>query len=49
VKLNGTYHLVVYADLLLGSVHTIRKITEDLVVASNEIGLEGNVNAEKTS
>jgi hypothetical protein len=38
-----------YADdvnILGGSVHTIQRNTEALVVASNEIGLE--VNAEKT-
>jgi hypothetical protein len=50
VKLHFTYQLVVSAaDVLVGSVHTIRKNTEDLVVASNEISLEINVNAEKTS
>ena len=49
VKLSGTYQLVVYAyDVLVGSVHTIQKNTGAIVVASNEIGLEVDVNAEKT-
>ena len=49
LKLNGTHQLLVYADdanILRGSVHTIKKNTETLVVASKEIGLE--VNADKT-
>jgi hypothetical protein len=49
LKLNGTHELLVYADyvnILGGSIHTIRKNTEALVIASKEIGLE--VNAEKT-
>jgi hypothetical protein len=50
LKLNGTHQLLVYADdnvnILGGSMHTVRKDTEALVVASEEIGLE--VNAEKT-
>jgi len=40
---------LVYADdghLLDGSIHTIKKNTDALVVASKESGLEGN--AEKT-
>jgi hypothetical protein len=48
-KLNGTHQLLVYADdvtMLGGNIHTIRKNTEALAVASMEIGLE--VNAEKT-
>jgi len=48
-KLNGTYQLLVYADdvtILGGSIHTIEKNAEALVVASKEIGLE--VNADKT-
>jgi hypothetical protein len=43
--LHGTHQLLVYADdvnKLGGSVHTIMKNTETLVVASNEIGLEAN-------
>jgi hypothetical protein len=49
LKLNGTHQFVVYADdvnKLGGSVNAIRKNTEALVVASEEIGLE--VNGEKT-
>ena len=47
--LNGAHKLLVYADdvnMLDGSVHTIKKNTESLVVASKETGLE--VNAGKT-
>jgi sorting nexin-29 len=49
LKLNGTHQLLVYADdvnILGGSVHSIKKNAEDLIIASKEIGLE--VNAEKT-
>jgi hypothetical protein len=49
LKLNGTHQLLVYADddnILGGSIHTIRKNTEALVIAITEIGLEAN--AEKT-
>jgi len=49
LKLNGTHKVLVYADdviILGGSVHTVKKSTEALVVASKEIGL--NVNADKT-
>jgi len=48
LKLNGTHQLLVYADdvnILGGSVHTIKKNAEALVVASKETGLE--VNADK--
>jgi hypothetical protein len=48
-KLNGTHQLLVYADdinTLSGSIHSIQKNAEDLVVANEEIGLE--VNAKKT-
>jgi hypothetical protein len=48
-KLNGTHQLLVYADgnnILGGSIHSVKKSAEDLVVASKENGLE--VNAEKT-
>jgi hypothetical protein len=49
LKLNGTHQLLVYADdvnILGGSIHTIRKNTQALQIASKEIGL--GVNAEKT-
>jgi len=49
LKLNGTHQLLAYADdvnILGGSVHTIEKNTEALVVAGKETGLE--VNADKT-
>jgi hypothetical protein len=44
-----THQLLVYVDdvyILSGSIHTIKKNTEALVITSKEIGLE--VNAEKT-
>jgi hypothetical protein len=49
LKLNGTRQLPVYADdvnILGGSIHTITKNAEALVVARKETGLE--VNADKT-
>jgi hypothetical protein len=49
LKLNGTHQLLVYAadvNVLVGSIQTIRKNTEALVITGKEIGLE--VNAEKT-
>jgi hypothetical protein len=49
LKLNDTHQLFVNADdvnILGGSIHTVRKNTETLVIASEEIGVE--VNAEKT-
>jgi hypothetical protein len=49
LKLNAAHQFLVYADdanILGGSIHTIKKNTEALVVASKEIILE--VNAEKT-
>ena len=49
LKLNGTHQLLVYAfDVIIlgGSVYTIKKITEALVVANKEIGLE--VNSDNT-
>ena len=50
LKLNVTHQLLVYVDdtnTLGGSVLTIKKNTEALVVASKEIGIE--VNADKFS
>ena len=49
-KPNSTHQLLVYADdfnILGGNVHTIKKNTETLIVASKEIGLE--VNDDKTT
>jgi len=49
LKLNGTHQLLVYADdvnVLGGSVHTVKKNTEALIVSSKETGL--GVNADKT-
>ena len=49
LKLNGTHQLLFYADdvnILGGSVHTVKKKTEILVVAIKDIGLE--VNAHET-
>jgi len=49
LKLNGTHQFLVYSycvNILGSSVHTIKKNTEAVVVASKEIGLE--VNADKT-
>jgi hypothetical protein len=49
LKLNGTHQLLVYADdvnILGGSVHTIKKNTQALVIAIKEVCLE--VNAGKT-
>jgi hypothetical protein len=43
MKLNGTYQLMVYADdvnILGGSVHTITKNTEAIVVARKEMRLD---------
>ena len=49
LELNGTHHLLVYADevnILGGSVRTIKENAEASILASKEIGLE--VNADKT-
>ena len=49
LKLNGTHQLLVYADgvnIMGGSVCTVKRNTEALIVASRAIGLE--VNADKT-
>jgi hypothetical protein len=43
LKFNGTHQLLVYADdvnILGGSVHTVKRNTEAVVIASNEDGLE---------
>ena len=45
LKLNDTHQLVVYSDdvnVLGGSVRSIKKNTQALVLGSKEIGLEGN-------
>jgi hypothetical protein len=50
LKLNDTYQLLVYADvvnILRGRVHTLKETAEALVVASKKTGIE--VNAVKTS
>jgi hypothetical protein len=49
LKLNGTHHLLAYADvnILGGSVRAVKKNTEALVAATKEIGLE--VNADKSN
>jgi hypothetical protein len=49
LKLNGTHELLTYTDdlnLLGGNIDTVKKNTETLIDASNEVGLEMNV--EKT-
>ena len=49
MKLNGTHHLLAYADdvnILGGSVHSVKENAEALVVADKETGLD--VNADKT-
>jgi hypothetical protein len=48
LKLNVTHQLPVYADIniLGGSIHTVKKKAEAVVVAGKEIGLA--VNAGKT-
>jgi hypothetical protein len=50
LKLNGTHHLLAYADdvnLLGGNIDTIEKNTETLIDASKEVGLEINVEETK--
>jgi hypothetical protein len=45
LKLHGTHQLLAYANdvnTLGGSIHTVRKNTEALVITSKEIGLEVN-------
>jgi len=49
LKLNGTHHLLAYADdvnILGGSIHTLKENAEALVAGTREIGLE--VSADKT-
>jgi len=49
LKLNGTHQLLVYADdvnIVGGSVYTINKNAEAVVITSKENGLQ--VNADKT-
>jgi hypothetical protein len=50
LKLNGIHQLLVYTDdvkILGGSIHSIKKNTEVLVVSSKEFGLEVNVEKAK--
>jgi len=50
LKLNGAHQPLVYADdvnILGGSVHTIKKTIDTLVVASKENGLEVNADITK--
>ena len=50
LKLNDTHRILVYADdvnILGGRMLTLRKNTEDLVVASKETGLEVNSDEAK--
>jgi hypothetical protein len=49
LKLNGTHHLLVYADdvsILGGVIHIVKDNTESLIVARQETALE--VTADKT-
>jgi hypothetical protein len=50
LKLNGTHQLLVCADdvnILGGSVHSVKKNTKALVVASRKIGLKVNSDKNK--
>jgi hypothetical protein len=45
LELNGTRHLLVYADVINTcgeNLNTVNKHTEPLLEASNEVGLEAN-------
>jgi hypothetical protein len=49
LKLDGTHHLLAYADdvnLLEDNIDTIKKNTETLIDTNKEVGLE--INVEKT-
>jgi hypothetical protein len=47
LKLNGTYQLLVYADIIMGGrVHNRQENVEALVQTGREIG--HNINADKT-
>ena len=50
LKLNGTHQLLAFADdvnILVGSVHTVKKNTEEFVAATKESGLEVNAHKSK--
>jgi hypothetical protein len=50
LKVNGTHHLLVYADdvnLLGDSIDAVKKNTETLIDASREVGLDINVEETK--
>ena len=49
LKLHGNHQLLIYAEdvnILGGSIHTVRKYTDALIVASKQTGLV--INADKT-
>jgi hypothetical protein len=46
-KLNGTHQHLIYVNILGGSIHTIKKNTDALVVACKETGLEVNDDTTK--
>ena len=51
LKINGTHQFLFFADdvnILGGSIHTVKENAEALVVASKEIGLEVNVDKNKS-
>jgi hypothetical protein len=50
LKLNGTHQLLVYAEdvnMMGGSIHTISKNMEALIIATEETGLEANAEKSK--